>query len=493
MKKLLLLIIVLSINYNSQAQDKKTEIVIDWQKLDKSIKEETILNPVQFGSFHTFRIEGINKFLYEVTLEGKKIELETPIPTELQSLFRLNSKELDETATNEADESVDEVSKVEEKINKFITYKSDNYNKIIDLKGNKKNDNNGNSFIIEEQISAVKEKIKLLNKFEADVNSYILKIKEFGNEILKLKIIRVELIILAQKDISAKEMKKLVNKINKPNKISTLHNELSDSFNGIKKDYKKILNELSKSEKEILNGHFKKLEESFKSLDEVKLISLYSEVNFLYTELKNENNFKVLSPPTQADSDIVNYEVTITPSQTNTLGPNRNPITFDFDVPVKGGLKVDFSVGPVLSFGDGAKDEKFYLENSETDDISILRQRNNNNVLNPSIGALMHFYQRSGKTASFGGLFGVGAGFQNIDDVNLSLYTGVTLVLGKSKKIMLNTGISFLSVKRLKEDEFEIGNEYNTTNFDLNSVTEQVFKSSFFLSLTYNLTNRIEN
>lgn len=497
MKRILLAIatLLISINAQSQNQDEKTEIVIDFQELDESIKEGTILKPVRFGSFHTFRMEGINKFLYEVTLEGKKIELETPIPSELQTLFRLNRQELTETANSEnLDEAVDNVENAEKRLNTFIELKTTNY--LLELTQNMSlittTMTAEEKFVVDEKINSIQDKVKVLEKFKNDIESYLLKIKGMGNELLKLKLIRIELVILAQKDISAKEMKNLVNKIDKPDKVKLLHSELATTFKTLKKDYEEILKNANDTEKEAIKGLFQKLENSYSTLDEAAALSLYSEVNFLYSELKNENNFRVVSPPTQADGDIVNYEVTITPTETNALGPNRNPMTFDFDVPVKGGLKVDFSVGPILSFGKGAKDEKYFLEDSETEGMSILRNRDNNNAINPGIGALMHFYKRSGTNTSFGGLFGVGAGFQSADDVNLSFYTGVSLVMGKRQKIMLNTGISFLNVERLKEDEFSANTEYTTADFDINNVTEKVFKPSFFLSLTYNLTNRVE-
>ncbi|WP_159300715.1 hypothetical protein, partial [Klebsiella pneumoniae] len=86
---------------------------------------------------------------------------------------------------------------------------------------------------------------------------------------------------------------------------------------------------------------------------------------------------------------------------------------FSFDIPVKQGLKVDFSVGPAFSFGKGARDEKFFLEESGKDGMSILRERENNNPLNPGVGSFMHIYGRKGKGVAWGGLFGVGAGFQS--------------------------------------------------------------------------------
>jgi len=497
MKKIALMIVALGFAVNTQAQsrDKKTEIVINFQELDESIKEETILNPVRFGSFHTFRIEDINKFLYEVTLEGKKIELETPIPSELQTLFRLNREELAETANSEeVEEAVTDAVNAEKRLNTFIELKTSSFFSELNLKSNLLTSemNEEQKLLINVQIESIQDKVMDLEKFKADVEKYLLQIKEMGHELLKLKLIRIELVVLAQKDISAKEMKKLVSEIDKPNRLKLVQNELSKTFKKLKKKYQEILQNANETEKDAINQLFKKLEDSFSTLDEASALSLYSEVNFLYSELQNENNFRVVSPPTQADADIVNYEVTITPSQTNALGPNRNPMTFDFDVPVKGGLKVDFSVGPVLSFGKNAKDEKYFMETSDTPEMSTLRQRDNNNTINPGIGALMHFYNRSGSNTSFGGLFGIGAGFQSVEDVNLSFYTGVSLVMGKRQKIMFNTGISFLSVERLKGNEFEVGTEYETSGFDLNDVTEKVFKPSFFLSLTYNLTNRVE-
>ena len=221
--------------------------------------------------------------------------------------------------------------------------------------------------------------------------------------------------------------------------------------------------------------------------------SIYSDVKYLYEELQNENNFKAIAPPVQADGDFVSYEVKITPARTNTLGAFKSPRSWKFDVPVEGGLKVDFSVGPVFALGDGALDEKYYFEQTADANMGILKERDNNNVLNPGVAAMMHFYKRSGKKMSWGGLFGVGAGFQTIDDVNLSFYGGVSFVLGKEQKIMLNTGLVFMNVERLKDDEFETDITYDTSMVSLNDVTEKVFKGSFFISISYNLASRTSN
>lgn len=104
---------------------------------------------------------------------------------------------------------------------------------------------------------------------------------------------------------------------------------------------------------------------------------------------------------------------------------------------------------------------------------------------------MMHFYKRSGKDWSWGGMMGVGAGFQSFDDADISFYTGLSAILGKSQKVMISAGLSFLNVERLKENEYSVDKEYANT-IALNDVTEKVIKSSFFISLSYNLTNRVE-
>lgn len=444
-------------------------VTIDWQKIDKSIKDKKLIEPVYFGEFHTFRIDNINKFLYKVTIEGANIELETPVPTELQNLFRLKRDELVETAgTEEAEEVKANAKDSEEQLKEgILNFKSQKG--IIKPVGI---DND-------------------LDKFIKKVESHTENVNDATDEILELKVLRVELVNLALKDISFEEMENEIDDLDKqPKDPSKSLSELKKKFKELKKDYDVIKKKAKGALPTEIDEAFKELESVTNSLDKEALLLVYSDVNFLYNELKNKNNFTIVSPPVQANGDFVNYKVSIKPSKTNSLGAYKNPVTINFDVPVQGGLKVDFSVGPMFSFGNGSKDEKFYLEDSETDDYSILKERKNKNVISPGIGAMMHFYRRTGSTNSWGGLFGIGAGFQSIDDVDLSFYTGISLILGKEQKIMINTGLSFLNVDRLKSDQFNIDDEYLTSGIELNEVTEKVFKSSFFLSVSYSLANR---
>ncbi len=235
---------------------------------------------------------------------------------------------------------------------------------------------------------------------------------------------------------------------------------------------------------------------SLKSADNIikedDLLTLVNDVDFLKTELLNPNNFVVNAPPVQMDGDLISYDVKITPSVTKTLGPYRNPIEFKFDVPATGGLKVDFSVGPALSFGKNSRDQFYYLESTTNTDSVLLKSRANNNIISPGLAAFLHAYSRGRKFVSTGGVFGIGAGFQNISDVNLSLYFGMTEVIGKTQKFMLSGGISLLRVERIKNDQFQENHKYLTSEIAIADVTEKVFRSSAFLSISYNLTSRTQ-
>ena len=466
MKKILIsLCVIIFMGKITNAQE---EIIIDWQKLNIITKNKKLLEPVDFGQFHSFKIENINTFLYKVVIDGKNVELQTPVPSELQTLFRLSKEELN--ATVETPEVDNTLSGLTEAKNLDMYTSQPSFKNAID-------------------------------KYKKDL-------EELKDILYQLKLKRIDLVLLAQSNISYSEMVTLVDEVNKkytiPSSLATIKKTYDDTENDKKDvegefvsamqnlasqtgDETQVLNSIS-----LMSTNMKLITESSSSTDNTALLTLYGEVEFLERELKNKNNFTVIAPPVQADSDFLNFKVTATPEQTNTLAAHKSVTDFSFDVPVKGGLKVDFSVGPAFAFGSGAKDEKFFLEESTTDGMSILRERDNNNVVNPGVGAFMHIYRRAGKNVSWGGLFGVGAGFQSIDDANLSFYTGLSVIMGKKQKVMLNAGLSFLNVERLKESEFVIGNEYTTDGFDLGDVTEKVFKSSFFLSITYNLTNRNE-
>jgi hypothetical protein len=471
---------------NDTQEKKEKGIVLDWQELSTIGDNDSLLKPVKFGKFHSFKIKNINRLLYQVIIAGKNVALETPVPDELTALFRLTKSDTPAVSPEVAQqEQQQEMNAITSSL-AFFT------NQVL------------NEYTI---AGASNLEIKAaITDFKSSVASYLEEAKEFFLKLEDLRKTELRLIILAKSDFSEAVMKEKVEALKDLTALDSAYIDLVNAYTKVNTQYILLKDELDAEDAEILENLFKEVSENYATTAPPSSLPAYTQVEFLRNELLNPANFMVTAPPVQADGDFINFKVeTKFPNSGNgkskdsisesspSLSPNRNPMNFDFDIPVKGGWKVDFSVGPAFSFGKGAKDEQFYLEESTTDGMSILRERDNNSIVNPGVGAFMHIYRRSGTNVSWGGLFGVGAGFQNFDDANVSFYTGASLILGKKEKIMINAGLSFLKVERLKEPEFVVGNEYTTADFNLDAITEKIFKGSVFVSITYNLTNRNED
>ena len=490
--KMILLGLFLLLSSYSWSQEKRK---LDWQKFSNSIGETKIIDPVQFGKFTVFEIDNINKFLYKVEMSGKSFELQTPIPSELQALFRLNTSELEKTATvKKANEGVDKIGEALPPMNelkKQITAAKDNASSAADAAPIPVKDSTAKAEKLEE-VEAI------LEKLIANCKEYWELSKIVSLDIFELKQNRNKLISIAQLDMPHHEILSKVDLITPPSAtIKNNYFELKKMYHEVEGLYEEVAEaaaeagekNVAKTQQNKIKKSSRLIEEGDELIDQESLLSLFNDVEFLYTELGNKNNFTAVAPPVQMDDDFVTYTVNITPTSTRALAAHRSPMEFKFDVPTRGGWKSDFSVGPVISFGAGSRDFKYYIDDQDGDK---LKKRENRNDISPSIAALMHFYPRTGRNAAFGGLFGVGAGFQAISDVNLSLFTGLTYVLGKKQKIMLNGGLSFLRVDRLKLNQYKEGGSYGSA-ITLDMFTEKVFKTSPFLSITYNLATRIEN
>lgn len=530
------------------AQEKRR---LDWQKFSNSIGETKIVEPVQFGKFTVFQIDNINKFLYKVEMSGKSFELQTPIPSELQMLFRLSSADLEKaTKAKKAEEAVEEIggaippmketadevevataaastkvgeaeSALEDKEEAARTA-SEEVQKASSSAKQAPNDKDrakakttaeqmakeANKELETARIELEEAKALVESREELDAvlreivkqcSEYLELSKIVATEIFELKRIRNKLVTIAQLDESFGEINGRIPDAGTPSP------GIKDNYFRLKELYQKLealyesaataaeAGTASKVQKDRIAKSSGKIEKADQLIDEEALLGLLNDVDFLLAELTNKNNFIAVAPPVQMDGDFVNYTVSITPTSTRALAAHRSPMEFRFDVPTRGGLKVDFSVGPVVSFGRGSRDFKYYRELDATGEKFMLKRLDNRNDISPSLAALMHFYPRTGRNAAFGGLFGVGAGFQTISDVNLSLFTGVSYVLGKRQKIMISGGLSYLRLDRLKTDQYSVGGIYEEASVRLEDVTEKVFKASPFLSITYNLTNRVEN
>ncbi|KPM47886.1 hypothetical protein [Jiulongibacter sediminis] len=529
MNKFLKLIILLFVGNATLGQ----EVVFDYAELSNiNVKDLDVkVSPVEYGGFTNIKIRNINTFLFDVKIEGKNMSLNTPMPSELQRLFNIDEEDLISTPenaqeglnnTDEAIELMTEIAKSNEtpevlaNKTKVLIKKCDEYYNMI------KDVINGISNVKKvrkDLISLAKSNLPFA-KIQSEFNS----IKIPDESSLSKQYVMFELLYfnverlydgLAAENSKArdKELENLINKYNaavytqkmasnkareqvkSKNQKSNIDEDeklrLDMLHLNFQHDSSNVVNNFKKIEEKIAEAT-EKIEEGYHLLESETYLSYINDVSNLKRELKEEENFTVLSPLIQMDADYAVFKISITPGAGAGTGPKLRAMSWETHIPAKGGWKVDFSMGPIISFGTESNDENVYLEDVIPDSLSNLGVNLNKNAMKPSLGALMHFYPRTGKTSALGGLFGIGAGFQTISDIDLRVFGGLSMVLGKYEKVMLNAGISYLRVNRLKEPQYELGRNYLTSDLTVNEITEKVFRPSLFFGISYNLTNRIE-
>lgn len=548
MKKSAFFLLMHCLAQNLYAQER---VGLDWQQFKKSIQTSYITQPVQYGTFTIFEIKNINRYLYKVEITGKKISLQTPIPTELQNLFRLDPQSLKkflgennekaEEARKKTDEGIQIMNNLREDaeisdkrqtdqlegINATLKEKEDLLsitkrslaplanttdstlipqrdalqiqesnltNSITKLKEEKQEE--------EANIEELKREIK---NFKEIVQSVLDKCEEFRDKtekisqlILDMKISQRRLIALSQEDLGFSDMASKVSNINISSTaiVGKEYREYMQLYKELEKLYGKAFDKATQlllqgkdmSEEEVKKEVKKALDEietADKLIQDEDLLTLVEQVSQLAEGLRNPKNFTVTAPPVQMDEDVANYEVTITPIQTNTFGPHLTITNFGFDVPTRGGLKVDFSVGPVLGFGNESKDDSYFLDTN-----SKLTKFENPNAISPSLAAMMHFYGRTGRPNAWSGLMGVSANIADVTKLDFNILLGLSYVLGKNEKVMLNAGVIFNRVNRLKTNLYQENKEY-PSDLNLEEVVQKVFRPAAFFSVSYNLTRRV--
>lgn len=306
-------------------------------------------NSVEYGAFTSFKIDDINLFLYSVTIAGNRIDLETPIPTELQTLFRLPSTQLAATGSVEEVKTAIAATETEARRVTILTEGVKRENAEAKLFNKNKNRNQSLKSVNAELESA-------LTNFDDKTKDFLAKANIVSTNIEEIKLARIKLVNLAQKDITFSQMTAAVQGVTQPANPSQNYQNLLTANKALQAAYDAMA--ATGEDVTELDKAMEKAKKALKVIQDENPATLYADVDFLSTELANKKNFTAIAPPVQGDGDFVNYNVAVTPSRTNTLGAYKSPVNFDFDIPVRGGWKTDFSVGPTFSFGSGAKDEK---------------------------------------------------------------------------------------------------------------------------------------
>lgn len=228
------------------------------------------------------------------------------------------------------------------------------------------------------------------------------------------------------------------------------------------------------------------IEETKKKVDDSNYPKIITDINDLYSKLKNENNYVAVSSPVQAKRDIINYKVTIQPRKDIKSLDAMGKREFDTTVPIHGGVKIDFSTG--LTISSGLNNKTYNTSISPIDSTkTIITENNNNNIGTLSIAGLMHISPRTSNRAKLAGTFGLGL---NAADLNAAqVYVGGSGIFGVENRFILTIGATMAQVDYLKS-EYELNEPISTELVNPEDLTEKVNRVGFFIGFSYNLTNK---
>ena len=484
MKQFLSFAIFICLYISAQAQ--KCEIIYDFnlsQFVDNDYVSNGKIKLLPMGSFATIKVININTFRWKVQIEGRSINYVTQIPSELQTLFRLPDQE---EVVQKTQKAVGDIKSSAESMNALATELKEAPTSNLEVPG---------VATVEDKKKHEEDKVafeKAMDRLVDACEQYVL----LAEKMADIKFTRMRLIAVSkQKWASYNDMEPNLPTLlserqmrDNYNKFVTYYARAYTLYEAASKAAEKYKAEDAKKRVEEAEARIKKGNDE---IYEVNFLKLIEDVSVLQDAMQNENYFTVASGPIQVDGDYIAFTIKTTPTKTNDLLAYEPAKDIQMELPAKGGWKADFSVGPVLSFGNGAKDDTYFLREKSATEVELVKQ-DNNNVISPGIAAMMHFGTRVSSGVGAGLLFGVGAGFQSESNINANIYLGGSVVFGKREKIMLSTGCSWLRVNRVKNKQYTEGGVYETDKIDLGDITEKVFKPSVFFSISYNLTNRVE-
>jgi hypothetical protein len=263
--------------------------------------------------------------------------------------------------------------------------------------------------------------------------------------------------------------------------IKTTDSEYKKAFNDILKA--KDDNELIANYQDSLDSILKKVAElvvemkKFKAENKIQeLINNYNTINYY--------NFTYISEPIKDSSDIVKFNIKITSNRPLPCNiPNETYISETYRT--KGGWKIDFSTGAFGSFGSEdflGKNLQYVLVNDSVKRI----EKNRGNRCLLSIGALAHFYKRSGSNWNTAFSLGVST-TTGFDSFNLHL--GISEIIGKQNRFVVTLGTTIRESQILAKG-YELDKDYPLTTLpDAVPVINVFPKFGYFLGITFNLSS----
>jgi hypothetical protein len=491
---------------------------------DFKSKNPPIVEDATHGQNTVFKVENINRFLYDVKIESKQTEFHSEPPAVFNQVFKFEKKE---------------TSSVDKEADKLLSSQSENDKEKIRIKSNTESmlefrelqlDVLNKSLINQKSLpdsiqdenlmKELKDKIykltkdiedqkKTIESLNAIINDgYIKELQELHSKALSVhnsfelleesKVLKNRLVAISLTDgLSYNESLEKTNELFVKFPFISYPENLINSFERTYKQFKStyelyLVNSIVKRK---FNDDTLRIRSSVLPLyEEIELLKslsikenyaeIFQNINTLYAELRNSNNFCVVSDPVQAQKDVINFEIKITPQKNVNAYGNLESRQFSISVPIDGGVKIDFSTG--LFVTTGLHDRKYSLNQHSGDTLqSLISEDRNNTLAQVSLGALMHISPRWTGNIKPGFTFGFGLNTTDISNANI--FIGASGIFGSQERFIVSTGLSLAKVDYLK-GKYNLNEAYTKSLLDPD-ITEKTLRAGWFISFTYNLTN----
>lgn len=217
----------------------------------------------------------------------------------------------------------------------------------------------------------------------------------------------------------------------------------------------------------------------------MKLSKKLNQVETLNRILSNKDNYEFVSIPIQGLEDYLEFDIKIySKAKFNESLAIDKSKSFKYFEYLKGGIRYDFSVGTVFDFG--VKNKTYEVVPNYSDPKVYNLQQIDNNKFNPTIAGMFHTSFRNTSMYAFGISLGASLNTAKLD-IN-SIFTGVSLLIGKREKIIFTTGPSFIKTSELKSQY--VTQPIVEQGFNAATAVVENFKVGFFFGISYNLTKK---
>lgn len=278
---------------------------------------------------------------------------------------------------------------------------------------------------------------------------------------------------ISQYQLASKEYTELASKWKKfSTTLFLMNQEIEDlQVQFIKAATDSISTEMSKNIELKLS---KPLEAKFNDDFEEENINKMAALRQVYEEMQS-NIFTYSFPPIQAKGDEVSINISI--SKKTETGSYKDYKKLTQSIPVTGGWKISAGLG----LGFGVLKDKTYEYSIVNNKIVADAQDD----FVPLLVSFAHAYKKTERSLNFGGSFGIGFPMQGGNTVqSITFFLGPTIIIGKSQKFLITTGVMGAKVNRLSSG-FKPGDTFDSISSTL--PTNQRYELGYFVGISYDL------